>query len=495
MYQGKYQQNKDEILPAAEEVAPELPVSDTAEDEFVLKRPVRRPRKKPIRTQTLVFWTCVLSFVLLAVIGICIGLNIFEDWLINFEYESTLPETKSQAVFDQLFADPDWEYIYKLAKESDTKFEDGKAYATYMEQIVGDQELRFVKISAGLSNDHKYEIRLDGKKLAGFTLSDSTTADGKKDLALGKVEILYERKESCTILTVPGATVKVNGVALDDSYIIKTISTNASEYLPAGIKGFESVLYRVDDLLVAPQVTVTAESGESIALDYNKDTKAYSHFIGSAEITDVESTRLIDVAQAYCKYMIGKTSDTTLQQFFDPKCDSYKNMTSINKWMQGFKSYHFDEAPAVTEYYRYSDSLYSARVKMSLYVTRYDDSVKEYPLHSTFVLQEQNGVWKAINMLNLSIQLPETTVRMTYFDGDKMLMDEMVDADSKALTTPTVEIPEGKQLGWYTKTVNENGNTTMSLIFQPDENGKVILPEDYTLEPMVLYARLTAKEA
>ena len=74
-------------------------------------------------------------------------------------------------------------------------------------------------------------------------------------------------------------------------------------------------------------------------------------------------------------------------------------------------------------------------------------------------------------------------------------MDEMVDAQANSLTTPAVEIPEGKQLGWYTKTVKENGNTTMSLMFQPDEAGNVTLPADNVLEPMVLYARLTDKEA
>jgi len=398
-------------------------------------------------------------------------------------------------VFDQLFANPDWEYIYKLAKETDTKFEDGKAYAAYMEQLVGDQELRYVKISAGLSNDHKYEIRLDGKKLAGFTLLDSTAADGKKDLTLGDVEIVYERKESCTVLTVPGATVKINGVALDDRFVVKTVSTNASEYLPAGIKGFESVLYRVEGLLVNPEVTVTAENGEAIALDYDKDTKAYSHFIGSVAITEAEETVLIDTLQAYCKYINGPASKASLQSYFDTTSDYYKIIPSKNDlWMQDNKGYHFDDA-TITEYYRYSDTLFSARVKMSMFVTRKDNSEKEYPVHATLIMELQDGTWKATNLLNLSIQQTEASVRLTYFDGDKLLLDEMVDADSNTLTTPTVDIPEGKQLGWYTKTVNENGNTTMSLIFQPDENGKVTLPEDYTLEPLVLYARLTAKEA
>ncbi len=495
MYQGKFEQDNPTPAAAESEV---VPTPDAAAEEMEFQRPVRRQRKqkKPMRTRDLVFWICVLSFVLVAVVAICIGLSILKDWLINFEYESTLPETKSQAIFDQFFADPDWEQIYKLAKEPNTKFENSASYAAYMEQLVGDQELRHVKISAGLTNNCKYEIRMGNKKIAGFTLLDSTTADGKKDLTLGDVEIVYERKEVCTVLTVPGAAVKVNGVTLDDSYVVKTVSTNAPEYLPANIRGYEAVLYRVDNLMVAPTVTVTDASGNQIALDYDKDTKAYSHFIGSVEITEAESTRLVDVAKVYCKYMIGQANKTTLQQYFDPNCESYKTMTGIDKWMQSYKSYSFDD-PAITEYYRYSDTLYSGRVEMTLLVTRKDGTVKEYPLHSTFILQQQDGVWKAINMLNLSIQQPKISVRLTYIaaDGETLLQDEMVDAQAKSLTAPAVEVPEGKQLGWYTKTVKENGNTTMSLMFQPDETGKVTLPADNVLEPMVLYARLTDKEA
>ena len=496
MYQGKFEQ--DNPTPATQETEA-MPTSDTTAEELEFQRPVRRQRKKkkPMRTRDLIFWICVLSFVLVAFIALSIFLSgVATPWLKNFEREAQLPKTTSQAIYDQLFADPDWEQIYRLAKEPNTKFENSKAYASYMDQLVGNEALRLVKVSAGLSNGYKYEIRMGNQKVAGFTLQDSTTADGKKDLVLGDVEIVYDRKEYCTILTVPGATVLVNGVALDNSYIVKTVTTNAPEYLPAGVRGYETVLYRVGNLLVAPEVVVKIDNGVFAAMDYDEETKLYSHFIGSAEITDAESARLVDVAKVYCKYMIGQANKTTLQQYFDSTCDAYKTMTGIDKWMQSYKSYNFDTA-TITEYYRYSDTLYSARVQMTLRVIRKDDTVKEYPLHSTFILQEQNGVWKAINMLNLSIQQKQTSVRLTYIDvdGEKVLLNEMVDADSKTLTTPTVDTPEGKQLGWYTKTVKENGNTTMSLKFQPDENGNVTLPDDYALEPMVLYARLAAKEA
>jgi hypothetical protein len=212
-----------------------------------------------------------------------------------------------------------------------------------------------------------------------------------------------------------------------------------------------------------------------------KDSGGFPH-----RFTDAENQALVNAAQVYCKYMIGKANKTTLQQYFDPSSDSYKTMTSVDKWMQSYKSYAF--APAsITEYYRYSDTLYSARVEMTLNVTRKDDTVKEYPLHSTFILQQQDGQWKVINMLNLSIQQQKTSVLLNYYDasGKTLLLSEMVDADANSLTPPAVDVPEGKQLYWSNR-VN---------MFPADENGKITFPDDYTLEPTDFYAVLQKKEA
>ena len=53
-----------------------------------------------------------------------------------------------------------------------------------------------------------------------------------------------------------------------------------------------------------------------------------------------------------------------------------------------------------------------------------------------------------------------------------------------------VTIPEGQQfLGWFREVRDENGDTTLQLMFQPDEKGNVSLPHGYVLEHMELFAR------
>ena len=79
---------------------------------------------------------------------------------------------------------------------------------------------------------------------------------------------------------------------------------------------------------------------------------------------------------------------------------------------------------------------------------------------------------------------------------DQLIKTEWVSADVKALTLPTVTPPEGmKHSGWYINTIDANGNPSRDLVFEPDAQGNVTLSGETALEPMVLYAYFTAKEA
>jgi hypothetical protein len=183
--------------------------------------------------------------------------------------------------------------------------------------------------------------------------------------------------------------------------------------------------------------------------------------------------------------MIGKNKGN-LRKYFDSSKPTYSTITSNETWMQSYSSYRFGDAE-VSEYYRYSSKLYSARIKMILYVTRGNGSVKEYDLDTTFFLEKQGDSWKVIEMTNVHVQEQMTDIRLTYMVDDKVLFTEMVASDSRSITTPEVPAVEGKTFaGWFTKTVDAEGNTKMSLAFAPNEDNKVSLSSE--LEPMVVYA-------
>ncbi len=490
MYQGKF--DNSENVPQNEEYLFNKPAEKPATPATPA---VNNPKKKkPMTKGAKIFYISLLAFVFIAFLAIAIVLGFVKDWLLR--YEASQPKAQSQAVFDQYFAnEPDWVNLYYAAKAQPTPFEDANVFAAYMKQRVGNQKLSFVETSAGLSGDHKYIIKAGEDKIASFTLEAADPDAQVKEWKLARIELLYKREAGCSILTDSQNTVAINGVALDGSYIVKQVTTAAEKYLPEGVHGYQTSLYRVDDLLITPTVTVTSPDGQQIALEYDKELGLFYQEIGSHAVTDDEIRTLTNAAQTYCRYMIGKATKNALKSVFDPTKSVFATITSIDKWMQSYTGYNFGEAN-ITSYYRYNENLYSARVSMTLFVTRKDGTVKEYPLDSTFLVEKQFNEetqsynWMVINMLNLDMQEQQTTVRLDFVNDGKTFFTQMVNANAKNLTVPTVEAPEGKQLVWC----KINGGK-YEAVFQPDANGKVLLSGETALEPLTLYARFYAKEA
>ena len=110
-------------------------------------------------------------------------------------------------------------------------------------------------------------------------------------------------------------------------------------------------------------------------------------------------------------------------------------------------------------------------------------------MDSTYFVRAEGNGWIVAEMTNVDVAEVLTQVRLTFMQENRVLSSEMLSADVSSLKTPAVTVPEGKVLsGWFIQSEDEAGNTTYTRVFQPDENGTVQLPADYTLEPMVLYA-------
>lgn len=448
--------------------------------------PTPRPRKRRrgITPGTLIFYGLLIAFVLVFCIGMSIAMGALNNWLVRFE--ASQPTAKCEAVFNQLFQEPNWQDIYQLSGTSTgITAED---YASYMEQKVGQEKLTYIETSAGLSGNKKYIVRCGSEKVATFTLCNNAPDADIPDWQLGEVEIFYTAQLSITVMAPPEYTVLINGQELDDSYVIRSVSTKAEDFLPEGVHGYRMNEFTVTDLLAEPNVQVLDAQGEPVQLDYDSQTRCYSVDAGSPEITDEHRNTLIDAAETYCKYMIGDASRTALRKYFDSRSEIYQTITQNTTWMQNYASYKLGTAE-ISDYYCYSDEYYSARVALTLKVTRKDGSIKEYQLDNTFFLKKAGDQWKVWEMINSNPQDTVTAVRLSFVVDDQVIHTEMVDAQSSKLMLPQVTVPEGKTFtGWFTQKVDENGITTMELAFEPSEDGTVRLPSDSQLEPMTLYA-------
>lgn len=454
------------------------------------------PQKKRGKTGTIVFYVLYFLFVAAFIVGIFVATNALRQWLVRFE--ASQPAHKCEEVFEELFADPDWEQIYTLSGTEDTVFEGKAAYARYMTALVGDRELTYLETSAGLSGGKKYIVRLGDEKIATYTLVNTNTDDTQNAIPswhLGNVEIFFTRRHSVTVEKLPEHTVYINGVPLDHSYTIRTLETAAESYLPEGIHGYRLEQQHITSLLTEPEVTVKDAAGNDIPLTKDPETGIYRLPTVTMEATDGEKQLALNAIQAYAKYMIRAADLDAVKACFDTNSEIYDVIRKYEAWtMQSYASYAFTE-PEYSDFYRYSDSLFSIRIKLQLNVKRNNGSVKPYDLNSTLFLQKQeDGKWLAIDMTNADTQKITERVYIAFYDGENLLSGTMLESDAPSLTLPEVTAPEGMVLeGWVVQEDDGNGKITLTVVFHPTENGIVNLPVGGRLEPMILYAHF--KEA
>lgn len=479
---------KKAVAPAEVTEVPEKKRKKAAAPVEVAEVPEKKEKKGP-RMGGVIFYTFYFMFILLFFVASFFGLKWLQGWLVD--YEAAQPTVKCEEVFTELFSDPDWAALYDMAGIEDGLFEGKDAYVSYMENLVGDSELTYVKTSAGLSGGHKYFVQLDDVRLGHYILKDATEGIAKiPDWQLSEVELYVNREKSVQVQKLEGSTVYVNGVPIDDSHTIRISSTVADEYLPSGTTGLRICTQKIDGLLCDPEITVTNQNGENVEVTWNEEKGMYVQQFSAATMGPQEKERILKAAETYAKYMIEEATWNQLGQYFLSSSDIYKTIVRMELWMQGNNGYNFTNQ-TVSEYTRYTDDLFSARVSLSLNVTRTNGTVKEYKLDTTLFFEMQsNGKWMVYDMTNKDVQQEISKVRLTFMDGDTVLASEFVENNASHVDAPVLSAPEGQVFaGWFVKSIDENGNTVMDQVFAPSEDGKVAVPSGTVLEPMVLYAR------
>ena len=455
--------------------------------------PVRKPeRRKPKKKS--VFYKIYWAVTILLFIGICCLMIPLRSWLVR--YEASQPEYMCRQVFQDLFADPDWAVLYSLADVDDTPYENRDTYVAYMEQKVGTAELTCTETSAGLSGDHKYLIKLGDEKLASFTLTGSTNSDNITEWALGVVEVFFDRTQSVTVNKLPGQTVYINGTALDDSHTVRYTATTAEDYLPEGVHGYRMEQQTLTGLLIDPEITVfNADGSEAeMAADENGilTPVLYDHNPISQEEWDIA----VGAAKADAKYSIYALGATGLREYFDPNSQVYKDLCDTPMYTQPYTGYSFDEAlTEVSEFCRYSENVFSARVVLRLNVERASGGTKVFDLNKTYFFTKNSaGKYLVTNYSSASALDRTQQVRLTFMLGDQILDTQMVDAHADSISLPDITAPAGQVFkGWAVQEDDSSGKITMTIVLVPDGSGNAYHDPAAALEPMTLYPVFAAE--
>ena len=488
--------------PAAKK--PAAPAQGTPAKKPAAKKSVPQPeapakkQKKGPRLGSVIFYTLYFMFILVFFLATYLGLGWLKNWLTDFEYAQPT------------FTNPNWGDLYDAAGAEDSPYEGKEEYVNYMEEKVGDSDLTYTEISAGMDKSKKkFLVFLGEEKVASFTLIDKNYAgslslqnmQSLEDLekatnipnwTLGAVEVFFQREGSYRIVKLDGMTATVNGVALDESFTIQKATTKAENYLPEGATGFVTETQEISGLMELPDVIVTDNDGNNIPVSYDELTRTFTAQTESNTMSDTEKELALEAAKVSCKWMLEAITDRgTVAKYFDASSDAYtKIVKNTELWVQDYNSYTFSNE-SVTDYARYSDDIFSVRVKTDITVDHNlgEDRVFNFD-QSMFFHKTESGKWLCFETTNVDISEPVGRVRLTFKNGDMVLTTDFFDTASKEIITPMISVPQGQVFsGWVTITEDAEGSTVYNLEFTPDPTtGKVAIPEGTTLKPMTLYA-------
>lgn len=455
---------------------------------FERSTPVPQKRKQAPRLGSLIFWLVFLTVLLLFWGGVYLGLNALQLWLCN--YEAAQPDTVGQKVFEALFEDPDWGALYDRADQEEGLWEGKDAFVSVMERKVGDAALGYMSTSAGLSGDQKYIVTLGRDKIAAFTLRDTSGAKDQTELPqwrLDKLEFYVQGAECYRIRAPQNCSVTVNGRELGQEHMVMLHTPAVQEYLPVGLEAPGECTWQIDGLLAQPEIRIVDEAGEELPVAYDPDSCSFTAERKIPEIGSEERERALKAVRTYALYMIKRAGGGELAKYFNTSSDTYRAITGAQlSFVQDAAKREFTEE-SVTEYCRYGEHLFSARVSLNLKLYRSDGSVKDNPIDQTlFFSREPGGNWMCYAMTAVDVSEQKDQVRLTFCQGDRILQSEFHDADSETILCPRPEIPEGKIFaGWYVEETDAQGKPVLRLVLHPDETGTAVYDEK--LEPMRLY--------
>ena len=504
---------RNAAAPAAGKPAPKQRNAQKAAERPLAPAPQRQPKRqtevevvkqqrKGPRLGGMIFYTFYFLLIFVFFIGVFVTLNWLNGWL--KDYEAAQPTVKCQQVFDQLFGNPDWAQLYRLAGDPtgtgtnkyDTQFEGVDAYVTYMNEKVAGQPLNFVETSAGISGNKKFIVRLGTEKVATFTLN----GHGEKitdipDWQLGAVEIFVNRQESIKIRKLENHVAYVNNQPLDDSYTIQIASTKADESL-APENRVRTSIQEVSGLLTTPELLVYDQTGAPIEVRYNPDSGMFEEQTAAIAMTEDQRTAVFGALEAYAGFMINASgSRAALAKYFDGGSQTYNDIIKMGGelWMNTDYGHTFLNQELLG-YTKHSDDLFTVRASMTMHVKCKDGTEKDYDVCQSMYFTNKNGKWVCTEMTNEDITAPVGEVRLTFCDAaGNVLSSDFYSTASQLITAPTIQAPAGKVFsGWSTVETNAEGQKTWNLMFQPDENGNITLSSSYNLVPMVLYPLFTA---
>lgn len=459
-----------------------------------------------------------IIFYLLIAVGIFLFWRNSQNKLIDLDrqleaYELSQASHFAQELFDEHFSAPDWGALYDAASaDMLTQYEGRDAYIRYMKAKVGGQPLIYQHRKDLSETEILYDVYLQKEQIAAFTIVNSSSDPAAPNWQFGGVKIFYTNDQSYRIECAIGHTIKVNGIPLDESTIVKTVQllpTNALKMLASQFPVIGINTHEIQGLMSAPLVSIEDAQGTPLEVSYNEQTHVYSESLSQKAVPQEIQDLALSAVHTYCEFMLQQANAADISKYFKTGTDTHKAITSVRRdHLQKPAGCTFAEEQINNLVY-YADDFYSVDVNLTVQMDRGDGTIKEDLVEKSLFFRQQNdGSWICTNMTSEKLYDEVTTVRVKFVQDDNVLFSRMINQKEQVLYCPDPVVPtelpdnspahimkkeEDTQLekivfaGWGLKLLDPAGKPYYQPVFQVGLDRKAEVPGGLLDEPVTLY--------
>ena len=326
--------------------------------------------KRSIKKHTKIYITVFSSLLALLFIAATVL------WTVLDAYEKTRPQHTAEEIFDKYFTSYNIaEFLRASNPDFKTPQSDESINSTVKSYYAG-KELALIQLDSEAENEEKYAVAADNKQIASFVLrkTDKSAKYGFKFYTLCYGNIDFPEYHNVTAAVPVGYTLKVNGIAVDRAFLTQTdIKDKSCDYVLPPAEGIKYEEYTVNKLFTQPTVSAFAPDGTEVPVSFDMTNGMLKASLKYDDRLSAEySGYCLDAARAYAEYMTTNGTFQDLAAFLDKSKPIYKQIKGVDlNWVPVHTGYSISNESA-TEFYRYSDEIFSCRVNLKITLMRPD---------------------------------------------------------------------------------------------------------------------------
>ncbi len=340
-----------------------------------------------------IYFSVVAVFLVLLIIGLFVLNSVLTV------YEAAQPTGFVNGIIKEYLEKGD---IYKLNKDFGVNlsiYENEKSFNSAFNKLSDGEKLNAVSSAKKLEGfDEVYNIKAGDSVLMTLYLEKADKAGkyGIKGYELGKAEFNSDICKTYIINAPSDIKLVVNGVEVKnedrkDLEMPKILTNKIGDKKVVTHQTFKLSGFLTDEF----ELKAYDASGKEAKVTNDNNIYTVSQIILEDELNELKSLA-INATQSYAKFMQEDAGLGTVAQYFDTSTEFYNYIKKTERFVWDHTGYGFEDV-SFTEVHKYTDTLYSCRVKFTHYLTlgqrRYEDYFDKY----VYVEKGANGL-KVIDM-------------------------------------------------------------------------------------------------